>query len=153
MIEIREALDSEMPVVRELFIEYAAWLGEDLGLQSFDTELESLPGRYRRPAGCILLAVEGDSYAGCIAVKPLSAEICEMKRLFVRSEFRGASLGRRLAESLIAEAKALEYRLMVLDTLERMHAARSLYEALGFREIEPYYENPLPGVHYLALEL
>ena len=145
---------AEFAAVRELFVEYAAWLGFSLAYQNFDQELASLPGKYAGPSGRLLLArVEGSS-AGCGAIRRLESSVCEMKRLFVKPEFRGCGLGRRLAEKLISNARDMGYSTMRLDTVaEKMGDAVRLYEALGFREIPAYYLNARAGTLYFELRL
>ena len=142
--------------VRMLFRDYADGLGVDLSFQGFEAELASLPGRYAPPQGTILLAragADGRAALGCVALRPTRQPgICEMKRLYVHPSGRGQRLGRRLAEAAIAAARGLTYRRMLLDTLDFMHEARRLYASLGFRPVPPYYDNPLPGVVYLALD-
>jgi GNAT superfamily N-acetyltransferase len=138
--------------VRRLFREYERLLGVDLCFQHFEQELADLPGKYAPPGGTILLAQEGERMAGCVALRKLAREICEMKRLFVRPEFRRRGLGKILAEAIIKEAIELGYKLMRLDTLERLDEAMNLYESLGFRRIPAYYDNPLPGVVYWEIE-
>ncbi|MCP4755401.1 MAG: GNAT family N-acetyltransferase [Proteobacteria bacterium] len=153
-MEIVQAESSkEIETARILFREYQSFLVLDLDFQNFEQELAGLPGKYSRPKGAILLAVEEKDVAGCVAVRELENGICEMKRLFVRSPYRGRGLGRSLALAVIQEATELGYSLMRLDTLNRLHQAMRLYESLGFREIEAYYDNPLPGVVYWELEL
>jgi ribosomal protein S18 acetylase RimI-like enzyme len=138
---------------RVLFEEYAAQLRIDLCFQGFAAELADLAGIYSPPNACLLLARSGGVPVGCGAIRRFSADACEMKRLYVRSSARGASLGRRLAEALAARARELGYARMLLDTLEEMTAARTLYRSLGFREIAPYYRNPSPGIVYMELDL
>ena len=136
--------------LRTLFIEYQRWLGEDLTFQNFSAELATLPGDYTPPLGRMLLArhVDGTAVAG-VAMKPLSGGICEMKRLFVRRSWRGMGLGRSLAEAIVDAGRTAGYGLMRLDTFSKLSAATELYCSLGFREIAPYYENPLDGVIYM----
>jgi len=118
-----------------------------------DRELATLPGAYSPPHGRLLLARQGAEVAGCVALRPLEADRCEMKRLYLRPPFRGQGIGRDLAEAIIAEARAIGYRSICLDTLASMDAARAMYASLGFRAIPAYYDNPLPGVLYAALDL
>jgi GNAT superfamily N-acetyltransferase len=142
-----------LPVVRELFQEYAAGLGVDLRFQNFEAELAALPGRYAPPSGRLLLAVAAAGPAGCVGLRDLGDGVCEMKRLFVRPAFRGSGVGRLLAEAVLAEGRAAGYRQMRLDTLPSMGRAVALYESLGFRPVEPYTVNPHPGALYLGLDL
>jgi ribosomal protein S18 acetylase RimI-like enzyme len=139
--------------VESLFREYVASLAEDISFQNVDDELASLPGKYARPTGVVLLARHGDEAAGAIAYRMVEPGVAEMKRLYVRPAFRGTGLGRELAHELIEDARAQGYRTMLLDTLGSMSAARALYRDLGFAPVAPYYDNPLPGVMYMALEL
>jgi putative acetyltransferase len=141
---------------RALFEEYADGLGVDLCFQGFEAELKALDRMYALPGGRLLLAYDGEETAGCVAVRALPAAgegDCEMKRLYVRPAYRGRGLGRRLAEAVVAEGRQLGYGRMVLDTLERMDRARAVYHTLGFREVVPYYANPLDGVRYMAADL
>lgn len=139
--------------VRTLFREYEGFLNVDLCFQGFEDELAGLPGKYAPPEGALLLALEGADVCGCVALRKLEPGVCEMKRLFVRPKYRGLGLGQALAEAIIAQAKAKGYAAMRLDTLARLAEAIRLYEQLGFREITPYYHNPLPGVSYWELDL
>jgi putative acetyltransferase len=139
--------------VRLLFLDYQAAIAVDLCFQGFAEELASLPGSYARPAGCLLLAVEGAAVLGGVALRPLTGSNCEMKRLFVRAAGRGRGLGRMLAERLIDEARAAGYGRMLLDTLPQMQEAQALYRSLGFSEVAPYYPNPIAGTCYFALNL
>ena len=146
-----------LDATRELFREYAEALQVDLCFQGFEAELAVLPGDYAAPQGILLLAFVDDQLAGCGAFRPLPevdyANACEMKRLYVRRAFRRFGLGRLLAQALIDAATQAGYSAMLLDTLDEMEAARGLYAALGFEEVPPYYFNPLPGAHYLKVDL
>lgn len=139
--------------VRELMREYAASLGVDLSYQNFDRELAELPGNYAPPSGTLLLAMAGDAAAGCVAIRPLGAGFCEMKRLYVRPEWRASGLGKRLVEAAIEDARQAGHRYLRLDTLPAMSAARHLYAAMGFREIAPYYSSPVAGTSFFQLEI
>lgn len=154
MLEIVQAESLEqIAEARALFEEYAASLGFDLGFQDFAAELAGLPGDYAPPWGRLLLAFHDGRPAGCVALRELEAEICEMKRLYVRPGFRDLRVGRALAEAVIAEARGIGYSRMRLDTVPAMEKARSLYRALGFREIAPYRFNPIPGTAFLELTI
>ena len=138
---------------RTLFEEYAAELNISLCFQNFAEELAGLPGKYAPPSGGLLLAEFDGRLAGCVALRKIEDGVCEMKRLFVRQEFRGYSIGRRLAEAIIVEARQIGYRVMRLDTLKKLKAALALYDSLGFQPTKPYYENPTEDVVYLELKL
>jgi len=143
----------DVEAVRRLFLEYQESLGVDLCFQGFDRELAELPGDYTPPGGRLLVA-RGDGVAvACVALRRLDVRTCEMKRLFVRPSHRGLGLGRALAEAVISEARLIGYERMRLDTLPSMNEAAVLYERLGFRDIEPYYENPVAGARFLQLAL
>jgi putative acetyltransferase len=143
----------EIETARELFREYAAGLNIDLCFQNFDQEVAGLPGNYAAPSGRLLLAGEGEQIAGCIALRPFDGD-CEMKRLYVRPEFRGQGLGKKLVTTLIDAARELGYERMLLDTLPgKMDEAIVLYRSRGFREIAPYYHNPVPGALFMELSL
>ena len=162
------AAPGDIGLARALFVEYAQWLRVDLCFQGFDRELATLPGAYAPPGGRLLLAGAPEQAFGCIALRPLEAacessigpsagpsatDIGEVKRLYLRPANRGGGWGRRLAETLIADARVIGYTGLKLDTLDWMSDARKLYGGLGFRDCTPYYHNPLPGVVYMALAL
>jgi putative acetyltransferase len=148
------ASPAQVAQARELFLEYAQSLGFSLCFQNFDQELAQLPGDYAPPEGRLLLAEYKGELAGCVALHKLDQDICEMKRLYLRPQFRGHGLGRALAERIIAEARQIGYRRMRLDTVEPvMKDAVAMYRRFGFRDIAPYRPNPNPGVLYLELQL
>jgi putative acetyltransferase len=149
--------DSEWVASAAIFREYGDSLGIDLSFQNFEEELASLPGLYAAPRGTVLLAWVDGELAGCCALRPIEdidvPNAAEMKRLYVRPAFRRFGLGRLLAEAVLDAARRMGYSSVLLDTLDDMEAARALYEELGFVEIPPYYHNPLPGSHYLRVDL
>jgi ribosomal protein S18 acetylase RimI-like enzyme len=145
---------ADIAQAQELFEEYAAWLGFSLCFQNFDQELATLPGKYAPPSGRLLLAHVDGALAGCGALRALEDGVCEMKRLYIKPEFRGRGIGRKIAERLIEEARAIGYALMRLDTEpQRMPEANRLYRELGFYKIPAYYHNPRADVCYLELRL
>ncbi len=153
MNDIQVAGDADLAEVRQLFREYAAWVGVDLSFQGFDQELAELPGDYVPPAGVLFVARVDGKVAGCVAAHRWRQGVCEMKRLFVRDGFRGSGCGRALVESIIAWAGQTGYQRILLDTLPVMGQAQRLYLSLGFREVAPYRPNPVPGARFLELVL
>lgn len=161
---ISAAQPEDLATIRVLLGEYANWLATTTGadMESVHTEpvfarlaqeIQGLPGEYQPPDGALLMARLDEQPAGMVALRRLDAHRCEMKRLYVRAAARGAGVGRQLAEHVIAAARIRGYRDMLLDTLPEMPDAQRLYIALGFRDITPYYESPLPGTRYMALQL
>ena len=136
-----------------LFLAYAAELNVDLRFQDFSAELENLPGKYAPPDGALLLAVENEQSVGCVALRRLSLADAEMKRLYVRPSYRTSGVGRLLAQRAVERAGEMGYRRVLLDTLDRMHAAQALYRSLGFANIDAYCDNPIRGATYLAKDL
>lgn len=138
---------------RDLIADYATSLGVDLCFQDLARELEQLPKMYGRPSGVLFLAMVDEAPAGCVGVRRINVGDCEMKRLYVQPDARGNGIARRLVGCAIGAARKMGYARMLLDTLENMTEARSLYRSVGFGEIPAYYPNPLPGVRYMALDL
>ena len=141
---IHRATGDDVEFVRTLFREYADGLGVDLSFQDFESELAD-------PLGFYVLVLLSER--GCVALRRIDDETCEMKRLYVRPGHRGVGLGRVLAQALLDEARRLGYSAILLDTLDEMETARELYASLGFVEVPPYYFNPIAGAHYLKAEL
>ena len=144
----------QIETVRTLFLEYQKELGIDLCFQNFGDEVANLPGDYAYPDGDLKLAIVGADVAGCVALRRMGPETCEMKRLYVRAQFRGKGLGRKLANAIIRQARLIGYQRMWLDTLPgKMDRAISMYESLGFRQIPAYYNNPVVGAIFMELDL
>lgn len=139
--------------VKQLFLEYAQSLKVDLGFQDFATELKSLPGKYGPPDGVLMLALVDGKAAGCIALRKIYEQTCEMKRLYVRDDYKGLGIGKRLITMVIEEASRFNYHYIRLDTLPTMKKAQDLYLSLGFYDIEPYVYNPIKGTRFMELKL
>jgi len=145
--------NEELEIIKELFVEYADSLGFDLDFQDFKQELANLCGDYAPPKGCLLVAKYKGQIAGCVGLKQFSDDICEMKRLYIRPEFRGLGIGRVLAEAIIEQARKIGYTLMRLDTVPTMKVARALYQSLDFKQISQYRYNPIEGAEFMELKL
>jgi putative acetyltransferase len=153
-VEIRQASsDEEIETARTLFQEYAAELGINLNYQGFADELASLPGCYAPPRGRLLVAWMDDEAAGCVALRPMTEDVCEMKRLYVRPRQRGGGVGKLLAEAIIMEARQTGYVVMRLDTVPKLEAATRLYESLGFVRRDAYYRTPVAETIFMQLRL
>ncbi|WP_227834659.1 GNAT family N-acetyltransferase [Clostridioides sp. ES-S-0010-02] len=139
--------------VKILFTEYSNSLNIDLCFQDFNNELKTLPGKYKKPSGSLILAFVDENLAGCVALKKLENDVCELKRLYVRDKFRGLKIGKILLEEIVKEAKKIGYTYMRLDTLPSMKSAQGLYEKIGFYDINPYTYNPIEGARYMELKL
>ena len=154
MIKIVEVnTDNLIAKAKELFQEYAESLGFDLCFQNFEQELDDFPGQYSPPMGRLFLALSENQPIGCVGLRFFDKGVCEMKRLYVRPDFRGRKAGRLLAEATIKAGKVIKYEIMRLDTLQPMESANILYKSLGFRQIEPYRHNPIKGAIYMELIL
>jgi len=151
---VQAKTSEQIETARELFREYQEWLGISLCFQNFDDEVANLPADYRMPNGRLLIAIKDGDVVGCIALRKLTDDACEMKRLFLRPQFRGEGLGREMVQRIIDEAREIGYERMRLDTLPRwMDQAIALYEQFGFRDIPPYYDNPVAGARFMELIL
>jgi putative acetyltransferase len=138
---------------RELFLEYAGSLGIDLSFQNFSQELSGIEMQYNSPDGALLLVYVNNELAGCVGIRRYATGVSELKRMYVREKFRGLALGKELLEAALRETGKLGYERIRLDTLGTMHAAKKLYEGYGFKQIAPYYENPIPGTVYMEKDL
>lgn len=154
-IEIKLATDKDAIIAaKKLFREYEKWLGFDLCFQGFEAELAGLPGKYASPEGRLYIAYGDGTALGCIAMRKISDDVCEMKRLYVREAGRGQGLGRMFIEKVVTDARECGYRLMRLDTYPlKMGKAVELYKQFGFREIDAYYDNPFEGVLFMEKDL
>ena len=150
---VREATPEDIPDVRRMLSEYVEWIGLDLAFQEIDAELAGLPGDYAPPNGALFVAADDGRLGGMIGVRLLDGRICEMKRLFVRPAARGQGLAVRLIDAALGEARRIGYIEMRLDTLPMMTDAQSLYVAMGFRDIAPYYDTPIAGTRFMAKAL
>ena len=151
-IDIKAAYN-DLENIKLLFNEYTTMLGVNLTFQGYDEKIKNLPGKYALPYGRLYIAYYNNKAAGCIALRKFENDGCEMKRLFVRPEYRHLKIGKKLVDKIIEDARELKYKYMVLDTLSNLHEAVSLYRKSGFQEVEAYYENPLDNVLYFKLEL
>jgi len=151
IVSVKSAQDLEH--IRVLFKEYADSLGFDLDFQDFQEELDGLPGEYSPAEGCLLLAKDGRQIIGCVALRKIDRKTCEMKRLYVRPDFRGKGIGRALSQKIINEARRIGYKKMRLDTIPTMKQANALYHSFGFKKIKPYRYNPIKGALFMELNL
>lgn len=153
-MELRQAVtQDDIAMARQLFEEYAASLNFSLCFQNFDEELNGLPGDYAPPEGALLLAYSSENVAGCVALRALEADVCEMKRLYVKPAFRGVGLGKKLVDAIIAEGRKRGYSAMRLDSAPMQERAQELYRKVGFVDIASYNSNPMDGVCYMELSL
>lgn len=139
--------------IKKLIIEYITFLNRDLSFQNLEEELNDLKAKYTYPNGRIIVALVDEKVVGCVAFYKHNLKRCEMKRLYVKKEYRNLKIGQKLVEEIIALAKKDGYQEMVLDTIKPLTNAINLYKKMGFKEIEPYYNNPLPDVIYMKLSL
>jgi ribosomal protein S18 acetylase RimI-like enzyme len=139
----------EVIKAKELIIEYIKWLDQDLSFQNIDDELINFPQKYKEPDGAFIIAKYNDNIIGCVGLKKLDENICEMKRLFVNDEYKGKGIGKKLVEIIIEEAKIRNYKKMRLDTLRTMKNALKIYYKNNFYEIKPYYDNPNNDAIYI----
>jgi carbonic anhydrase len=152
-VSIVPAGPADLPEIRTMLEEYAAWVGVDLCFQGFADELRGLPGGYAPPGGDLFIARIGINAAGMVAFRASASGAAEMKRLYVRPSGRGQGLGRALVSHVIGAARQAGYERMILDTLPVMRDAQRMYEQFGFRDIEPYYHSPIAGTRFMSLDL
>jgi len=150
---VRAETPAQIDGVRSLFAEYVASLPVDVSYENVPRESADLPGAYAPPRGELLLALVEGEPAGCVALRPLDLEVCEMKRVYLRPAWRGLGMGRELVEGIVAAARRIGYRRMRLDTIPSLKPALSLYRSLGFRVIAPYREIPSDRALFLELKL
>lgn len=150
---VKVKTDEQLDNIRELFKEYEESLGFDLHFQDFNEEYAGLPGEYAPPDGCLLLALYKDLVAGCVALRKMQEGICELKRMYVRPQYRRKGIGRAMVQEIIAQARAIGYSRVRLDTINTMKEAIVLYRSLGFKEIKAYRYNPIDGANYMELIL
>ncbi|MGY0374599.1 GNAT family N-acetyltransferase [Clostridium sp. JNZ J1-5] len=154
IVEFRYVTGQDMiEKIKQLFLEYVHSLKVDLSFQNFEEELNTLPGKYGQPRGVLILALVDGKEAGCIALRNISEDICEMKRLYVRDCYRGLGIGKKLITIVIQEALKINYQYIRLDTLPMMKNAQALYKSLGFYDIDPYVYNPIDGAKFMELKL
>lgn len=151
--EIRPATPPDIADVRRMLQEYVRWIGLDLAFQEIDDELAGLPGDYAPPRGALFVVGESDRLLAMIGLRSLEGHVCEMKRLYVRPDARGRGLAKQLIAHVLDEARRLRYSEIRLDTLPMMSDAQALYVALGFHDIEPYYDTPIAGTRFMRKEL
>ena len=143
----------EIEEAATLFREYASTLNFDLSFQHFEDEMSTFPIQYSRPTGCLLIAHENHTLAGCVGLRRLAQGVCEIKRLYVRQGFRGKGIGHALVAKVIDMGRGLGYGWMRLDTVPSMHEAIALYKSFGFKQIPKYRENPIVGALFFELQL
>jgi len=154
MIKIKHAIFPEdLEHVLTIFREYIGSPSVSLDFQDYETEFASLPGKYASPEGRLLLAWKDGAVVGCAALRKVDGSVCEMKRVYIRSTVRGEGLGRRLIETILAEAREAGYSRICLDVLPEFVAAQNIYESLGFRPAPPVTFNPVPNTKFLGLDL
>lgn len=153
-VEFKHIIGQDMTeVIRKLFSEYAQSLQIDLTFQDFESEIKGLPGKYGSPDGALILALVDGKEAGCVALRKITEDICEMKRLYVRDSYRGLGIGKALANIIIETAVKMNYQYIRLDTLPTMKSAQALYTSLGFYDIAPYVYNPIEKTRFMELKL
>jgi GNAT superfamily N-acetyltransferase len=154
MIRIRKVeTEDDIEIARYLLLEYGRLRSFDIALGDYDKELAELPGEYSLPQGCFLIAFYNDDPVGCVALRKIDDDFCEMKRLYVKTKYRGIKIGKALVLEIIKEACQIGYKIMRLDNHPWMKEAEFIYKSVGFKEIEAYRFNPIKGVKYFELDL